>query len=182
VTPGTVTDTRDYETCLIECIRHSLRKGIDMARRQRVRRLRIRGGILAGGLAALVGILPASPASAATSPVYSGTLAVAGGAASYRAGFRVIGPMTQGALAMTVRDTVADGYCIHGSVTYNISNWPDPTYDSPNVCGSGTYRSWTSNNTRYLPLAVNGMLVKVCKTIANAPDPCTTRYIDNPLR
>lgn len=148
---------------------------------KRTKKRTLRTSLAVVAVATVTAALPLTPAAAKDTAIYTGPLTTDGGTASYRAGFRVIGPLSEGAFVMAVRDARADGYCVHGSVTYNVSWAPDPTYDSPEVCGYGTVRTWSHQHARYSPNQVKGMLLKVCKTIPSAPDPCSTKYYDNVL-
>jgi hypothetical protein len=130
----------------------------------------LRRGFAAASIASALVLGSVTPASAVT------PLSVDGAWGSYGYSFSSGFLTTTGTVKMTIKDAKADGYCVHGSVTFNVSLAPDPTYDSPEVCGYGTVRAWTISLKKVQPYRVNGMLVKVCKTVASAPDPCDTEY------
>lgn len=131
----------------------------------------LRRSLIAAAIASTLVVGTVSPASAAT-------VGVTGGTATYSYGFSGSSFTSTGWVKMTIKDARADGYCVHGSVTFNVSLAPDPTYDSPNICGYGTSGVWTISLKKPVTARVNGMLVKVCKTVANAPDPCGSEYVE----
>ncbi len=118
----------------------------------------------------MVALAPLSPASAA--------LSVTGATGSFTHSFSASTFSTKGTVRLTIKDALADGYCVHGSVTFNVSLAPDPTYNSPAVCGAGSTWLWTIRLSKPQPFRINGMLVKVCKTVPSAPDPCDSDYVE----
>lgn len=128
--------------------------------------------VVAGAIAAII------PTASAWATTYQ--LSVTGSAAGYTRTFSRPAWGTSVDVTMAVRDSAADGRCSQGSVTYNLRNAPDRTHAGPSVCGYGAQRQTTFGYTAWSPIWVDGVLVRVCTVIPNAPDACTSRYHDNP--